>query len=371
MPNYGVIHQATDRRKLLKKIWELTPGEREVDFLNPKAREAYRRKLAAMRAMLEGAELGINISRENRKIGDIDNFSLPPGQNFRDATCPGATELCEKICYANRGMGAQFQEWRYFVNWAYVETWPDRFVETLARAPFAPVMRIHVGGDYYSVPYIRVWMDIIDAHRARTRFYSYTRSWQNGRGRIAKKFIKPLRRLSKMTNMRLVLSVDAETGVPPRALVPASIRAWLARNNLDMPGEPVELIFRDPYGMAHEAMSKFPVDASSQRTGSPVCPVERSPHYSKADGKITCQNCSWCWGGAHQAYGRREDDLSVYDVWARVNLDDRVAGMFRPFVPGGPSAPSMSGPDADTICVCSAETPCPTCGVCVYCRCGC
>jgi len=373
--NYGVITDPTDRKKLVRKIRELVPGIRSVDLPNAAAREAYRNKLEAMEEVFESAELGLNVSHDNRKIGAIDNFSLPPGWHFRAGTCPGATRLCEEICYATRGPGAQFQEWRYFVNWAYIELWPDRFVDVFSKVFFAPVVRVHVGGDYYSIKYLRLWKEIVKNQRHRSRFYSYTRSWQNGRGRIKQSFLQDLRELSRLENMRLILSVDAETGIPPSNLVPASIRAWLARNDLDMPPRPVELIFRDPSGMSEKMMSKFPGNATSQRNGSPVCPIERWPRYIKKDGMLTCQNCAWCWGGAHQAYGRRQDRLELFDMWARTYLAQRIAKMFAPFVPGTehrtPRSPGMGDNKFSDFCVCGCITPCTECGACVYCTCEC
>lgn len=367
-------------------IGELDPKRRqelmrEVRAILPRTPAGKRKKVLQL---LEGSPLaGISISGFNTKLGQITNFSLPAGQWFREATCPGASELCEKICYALKGR-VQLKEYLYWMNWAYLRLWPDDFAKNIVRAQLAPVTRVHVGGDFVTPAYVRLWSTIA-TQREDVRFFAYTRSWQNGEGRVAKRFIEPLREFSELPNVRLVLSIDDETGVPPVDLVPASIRAWLARDDDDVPPEPVELVFRHRRGKYEKkkfkgtTLSSLPPDAQSPEEGSTVCPYERlrPPTRKKGDktavlkeGAITCQNCAWCWGGAHEAYGRRDDDLSRFSMWAGTDLVKRTAQMFRPFASAGSPTMGAAGDGTDD-CICGAIIPCPGCAVCVVCMCRC
>jgi len=342
---------------LVEKVSELLPTP--DSFPDKKSRAAFKNKKSKTLNYIRTApEIGVDIVLGNAKIGAISQFSLPAGQNFRGASCPGATELCESLCYAKKSL-FQFHEHKYYVNWAYVLLWPERFVKIWSGAALSGVVRIHVGGDLFSPEYTRIWSDII-RQREEIRFYAYTRSWQDGRGNTRKEFLEPLRELSMLPNMRLVLSCDRETGIPPIELVPAAIRAWLAENDKDLPDEPVELIFRD-----HAGMEAKPV---SELAGTPVCPVERSKGYKKISGKITCQNCSWCWSSGHLAYNRRDDDLDLFNAFSGTNLTKRVAGMFR----DAGSEPSMGSSDSGSRdCSCGAFALCSGCELCALCLCRC
>lgn len=355
------ILEDRERSQLMKKARELLPRS---------PADKRRRVLEAIESM---PHLGISISPDNSKLGAIMNFSLPAGQWFREATCPGASKLCENICYAFKGYYIQLQEYLYWANWAYLELWPERFYKAFTQAKLSPVFRVHVGGDFFDPAYVELWNDIAKA-RPHVRFFAYTRSWQNGKGRIAKPFIKPLRKFARMDNARLVLSIDSETGIPSRRLIPEAIRAWLAVSDEDMPPEPVELIFRHRRG---STMSAFPPGAAGPDDGTPICPYERLKRTRKGaalkPGAVTCQNCAWCWGAGHAAYGLREEELDRFDLWAGVQttLEDRVSGMFHQFVPWR-DRPGMSGPATTTEkCVCSAVVLCNKCGLCVGCLCEC
>jgi hypothetical protein len=358
----GAVESTTDRDRLIREVKDLVPSK------------PLNQRQAVLRMIGRLPRMGVFLSSDNQKLGAIMSLSLPAGRVFRDATCPGATEFCEKICYALHGY-IQFQEYIYFLNWAYIRLFPERFFKAVTQAKLSPVFRIHVGGDFFSLEYLELWMRIIEA-RPDVRFFTYTRNWQNGNGRIAKRYIGPLRELSRMENMRLVLSADQGTGVPPKRLVPAAIRAWLAYDDDDLPPEPVELVFRHK---RPTTISTFPRDATSQEDGSPVCPYERLRRSKQGlmlkPGSVTCANCSWCFGAGHQAYGRREDDLEQYSMWAGVrSLPDRVSGMFRQFVPWRrPISPELSGvgPAVEEECACGAFVLCSKCELCLNCRCVC
>lgn len=347
--------RSPERRAIIDRVDELLPTP--ADFPDKRSKDEFKeRKSKILGYIKEADQIGVNIVLGNAKIGAMSQFSLPAGQNFRGATCPGATEFCESLCYAKHAL-FMMNEWVYYVNWAYVTLFPENFVEIWKNAMLTGVVRVHVGGDFFSPDYANLWSEIVQG-RKYTRFYAYTRSWQDGKGTIRKEFLKPLRRLAGLENMRLVLSCDRETRVPKVDLIPTAIRAWLAADDKDLPPENVELIFRDKSGMKAVV---------SQMGGSPVCPVERSPEYKKIDGKITCQNCSWCWSSGHLAYGRREDDLELFNVFSATDLPKRVSLLFR-----GASGASLKGPDDSTgRCSCGADAFCVYCSDCAICRCRC
>lgn len=350
--------RSPERRQIVDMVEELLPNP--AAFPDKKARETFKIRKGKILSYIKDAEqIGVNIVLGNAKIGAISQFSLPAGQNFRGATCPGATEFCESLCYAKSAL-FMMNEWAYYVNWAYVTLFPNHFADIWKNANLTGVVRMHVGGDFFSPDYVNLWSDII-RQRKYVRFYAYTRSWQDGKGKIRKEFIKPLRTLSSVENMRLVLSCDRETGVPAAAMIPTAIRAWLAANDHDLPGEQVELIFRDHSGM---------VATVSEMGGAPVCPVERSPKYKKIDGKITCQNCTFCFSTGHLMFGRRDDDPKMLNSFSGIDVEARVAGLFRQF--WKPDSATMRGKaEKSDICVCGAEALCVYCGTCAICRCRC
>lgn len=313
---YGNIPDS-DRDAIVRKVKELLPDPSTIS--DPKERKSIENRIKRAEDKIRNEKsVGLSISADNTKLGKVTNFSLPAGNNFRIGACPGATETCEELCYA-KGALFQMNEWRYFVNWAYVQLYPDRFIEAFDEVEMSQVVRVHAGGDFYSTEYIDLWIEIARRH-PKTRFYAYTRSWQDGTGKLQEEFIDALDRLSKVENWRLILSLDHDTGMPPKDVVPLAFRAWLATEDSDLPPSKVGLIFRDHDGMDSVA---------PMMGGAPVCPVERSADYTKASGKITCQNCGFCWSTGHLLYNLRPDDPSQFDKYAKVDVAARTAVMFR------------------------------------------
>lgn len=363
-----------DRQELLDMVLELLPspasikkgirmrnaeGARTAGRVPAISDEQYQEKVRDItQKILKTPYVGFRAPRGNTKIGTISQFSLPAGQHFRGAACPGATEFCESLCYAKATLFT-FHEAQYYINWAYVQLWPERFLDVWRELPLTEVVRIHVGGDFFSPAYVDLWAQIVSA-RPDVRFYAYTRSWQNGSGKIAKDFIEPLRRLAQLPNMRLLLSMDHITGVPDQSLVPGAMRAWLAADDNDMPSEPVELIFRDKAGMSPGSKNVMADTA--------VCLVERNPSFIKKVGSVTCRNCSWCWSSGHDAYGLRQDDVSQFDAFAKTDLTKKVHSTFVVHLEKG----GANLGDAPTeSCPCRADVPCAHCGRCAYCSCVC
>ena len=352
-----------DRKLALGRVEDLLQGDSRVPAGE---REGFLK--LTRKHILEDKSVGIFLHDVNVKLGhDLLGFSLPAGNRFREGTCSGASEVCENICYANEGL-LQFHEWKIWLNWAIVLLWPERFVEALSENPISRVFRIHVGGDFFSLNYLGLWSRIVE-NNPRTRFYAYTRSWQDGAGRIARQFVAGLNDFCAHANVRLLLSCDRETGVPKNNLVPLAVRAWLSEDDTDQPPVPVELAFRND---VKSVLSTMP-ERAPRPDGTTVCPTERSEEVILSEGKITCRDCGWCWGAAHEAYLGIPAGLSKFNGFAGQNsLPDRVKGMFRGFVPRSASlGASHESSGQEQHCTCGTDALCGFCGDCIECLCRC
>lgn len=140
----------------------------------------------------------------NRKLGKLPHFSLPPV-----TTCPGKTELCEKICY---GLHGQFTLPNVIEALArrYELSQADSFVGDMIGEVYKlhlPLIkglypyRLHEVGDFYSLDYILKWDKIISACPGVT-FYGYTRAWRDP------ELLPALEELRLYPNLILHASID-------------------------------------------------------------------------------------------------------------------------------------------------------------------
>ena len=117
----------------------------------------------------------LHISKGNRKMGAIPSFSLPSG-----ITCSEqARQTCHFDCYYRRhcerfkkvcSNGAEnyaacknsLWEVEGYLNWYFDN-------------PNAPrLFRIHVGGDFFSLDYLKMWLRVVEKH-PDTRFLAFTK----------------------------------------------------------------------------------------------------------------------------------------------------------------------------------------------------
>jgi len=177
---------------------------------------------------------GVVLSRYgkgNLKIGpSVYTYSRLPGNPKNDAlgtekwdisqyigqgTCPGATEECQRICYARRPV----QE-----NGAVANMWTENAGEHVPEIPAdAKLLRIHVSGDFDSVEYIRNW-EIRLTERPDVEAWAYTRSWR------VPHLLPALEALRRLPNLQLFASMDkSHDDVPPqgwrRAWIDGDVRA--------------------------------------------------------------------------------------------------------------------------------------------------
>jgi hypothetical protein len=211
------------------------------------------------------------LTYSNTKLGlGIWAFSLPAV-----LTCPGKTKACLKICYARRGYFCM-PSVQAFLAANHQASLGEDFagrVRAEIRANLVKLLRVHVSGDYYDLPYVRKWLEVVRACRA-TRFFSYTRSWRVAALRPA------LAELAAEPNVSLWWSVDRHVLLPPEGLGGAGL-AYMSSGDGDLPLYPVGVVFRD--------RDKRPMKFTPG--GDFVCPHEQGV---KREHKITCARCLYC-----------------------------------------------------------------------------
>lgn len=211
----------------------------------------------------------------NHKLGGrlIWGFGLPSGT---PDTCPGLSSACQPHCYAvavERYRPAAAARYRANLIRSRRRDFARRIRAHLI-AQGVRVVRVHTGGDFYSVRYARKWLAIM-LHSPRVRFYFYTRSW---RVPAIKTVID---RMAALPNCRAWYSADVDTGAPTS--VPPQVRvAWLMTESTDVPPQGTDLVFRV------RRLRRRPEPAP----GPCVCPAEdgvpRAP-------RVTCERCGLCW----------------------------------------------------------------------------
>jgi hypothetical protein len=137
----------------------------------------------------------LTLSKGNKKLGAIPNHS----QN-NVTTCPGKSSWCEANCYVDNFKKRFGLEAKYLDNGAIGLT--PEFVPLMVKVVGrSTAYRIHVSGDFDSIPYVKSWIEIIKAC-GRTNFFAYSRSW-----RVAELF-PYLEQLRALPNMQLFASTD-------------------------------------------------------------------------------------------------------------------------------------------------------------------
>jgi hypothetical protein len=203
----------------------------------------------------ESEAVVVRFGRSEQLGAQIVHFSLP-----RDITCPGATVWCRKFCYARYGR-------HIFPS---VRKARAANVELAERADFVDIMvraieklykkgirtlRLHEEGDFYSIEYIKKWIEIIKELRRRNIdifIYAYTRSWR------IPTMLPYLEKMRELPRVQVIASTDSETGPGPEGWPEAGINFTYAK-----PGV--------------------------------MCTSDRKP-------SITCSNCGICMRGRVNVY---------------------------------------------------------------------
>jgi ferredoxin len=127
-----------------------------------------------------------NAVSPNGKTATISNtFGLPSGKSY---SCPGATSVCEKVCYAGKlekiykGVkDVLLNNWDLLRNADQLEMEAllfqmiDEFDKDCVKRNAEKLFRIHWDGDFFNETYTNAWKNVILAFPA-IQFWVYTRS---------------------------------------------------------------------------------------------------------------------------------------------------------------------------------------------------
>lgn len=210
----------------------------------------------------------------NQKLGSaIWTFNLPQLE-----TCPGASKVCEQLCYASKGRftyNSVKKSYTYNLQQTKQLIADRKFVDHIdsyIKRNKIDIVRWHSSGDFYSVQYVKDWAQIVKKN-PNTRFYGYSRSWRDASIRVE------LEKLVRYNNVRLFFSCDQDTGIPDK--VPDKIRiAYLVLDNNDIPDNKADLVF---------VPIKYRKPQSVRRNGVLVCPLENGKGW-----KGDCGTCRIC-----------------------------------------------------------------------------
>jgi hypothetical protein len=212
----------------------------------------------------------------NKKLGErlIWGFGLPSG---RPDVCAGMSAECREHCYARqveRLRPAALA--RYEKNLA-LSRLPDfeRRIRYFLLGHEIAVVRLHVGGDFYSAAYARKWARVM-RRLPEVRFFLYTRAWRLTAIRPA------LERMAGLPNCRVWYSCDRETGVPARVL-PRVRLVWLLTRAGDDPPRGAGLAFR---------IRRLRGEPRTRANGVRICPAEDGVLRER---RVTCDRCGLCW----------------------------------------------------------------------------
>jgi hypothetical protein len=214
----------------------------------------------------------------NHKLGGrrIWGFTLPSGD---PDVCPGMSDTCRANCYAaalERYRPAAAAAYRRNLALSCSRAFATR-VRAFLVAHAVAVVRVHVGGDFYSRAYARKWLRIM-RHSSRVRFFFYSRSWRHPRIKAV------IDRMACLPNCVAWYSCDRDTGVPQE--VPPGVRvAWLSVCEGDAPPAETDLVFRV------RRLRRAPASPG----GAPVCPAEDGIPRNR---RVTCEACGRCWRDA-------------------------------------------------------------------------
>lgn len=202
----------------------------------------------------------------NLKIGPtVYTYSRLAGKYTLMGTCPGSTPECEEICYAKRIDGIVAMEYLKNSRTSNVPELPED----------AKLVRIHISGDFDSVPYIATWILRL-RQRPDVTCWAYTRSWR------VPALLGQLEILRALPNMQLFASMDVSAEDMP----PAGWRiAWID-------GDPRagEVANIEAHAENPTWLNRFQLLRTASGTKTLICPEETK-------GVVNCEECTYCFNG--------------------------------------------------------------------------
>ena len=191
----------------------------------------------------------------SEKVGGpkVLTYSRLEGPVETGGTCPGATELCELVCYATGMQRYPTVESLWTNNTkagCNLPTLPENLVRDL---------RIHVSGDFDTPEYVEAWIDKLKPRKNITG-WAYTHSWHLGGA-----MLKALRKLQRLSNMQLFISID-------------------------------DSLKKKPFKNFRHAYLLTPETTGIDWNTTIICPAARVP------GQITCEQCRFCLEEPHNKF---------------------------------------------------------------------
>jgi hypothetical protein len=184
-----------------------------------------------------------NAVSPNGKTATLANtFGLPAGKAF---SCPGATSVCEKICYAGK-LEKIFKGTRENLlhNWNLLKDADSNtmyrlisemiaeFVADCQRKDAPMLFRIHWDGDFFSDTYTHAWAKVISEY-PEVKFWAYTRVRESAE----------ILNAMAMPNLSLYFSTDSENLHDAKSLSADGVKlAYLSKTFEMGKNELVELI---------------------------------------------------------------------------------------------------------------------------------
>ena len=217
------------------------------------------------------------VTKNGKQAAIANTFGLPAGKAY---SCPGATTVCESICYAGKlekifpGVKKNLlHNWELLRNadmdtmLILLDEMIVEFINDCEKKKAPKLFRIHWDGDFFNDTYTYAWKTIIDNH-PDIQFWVYTRV------KSAALILKDI------TNLSLYYSTDSEnvkTGVDLK--INHGIRlAYLAKNFAIGQADMKEMIGK-PGAKCPENSKQIPLisNAGSACVSCKLCV------YSKAD----------------------------------------------------------------------------------------
>lgn len=188
---------------------------------------------------------------------------IPEGDSH-SGTCPGATDECQRICYAR---GPVTERGPVFAMWER-----NSLTDSVPPIPAeATLLRIHVSGDFNSAAYIDAWCRRLQ-ERPDVLTWAYTRSWR------VPSLLTALETIRALPNMHLFASMDkSHTDLPPAGWR----RAWIDGDSRAGDPQTVRAHMDDP--VTHN-LTTFDGGATY------VCPEETKR-------VLDCERCGYCFSG--------------------------------------------------------------------------
>jgi hypothetical protein len=153
----------------------------------------------------------VRVTAKSQTVKSANSFGLPSGKAF---SCPGATSVCEAICYAGKlekiykGVrNVLTNNFNALVSTDYagmvalLAAMINSFVAESDKKGHDKIFRIHWDGDFFSADYARAWAQVVRDNPDVT-FWVYTRSF------VPALNVIPI--IAGIDNLAVYLSVDSE-----------------------------------------------------------------------------------------------------------------------------------------------------------------